>query len=135
MDINPNHQKILIKDVGNMYKIKLAGIYMISNINTGEYYIGMSVDIFSRWQSHYNDLKMNKHSSKKLQELFNNSKITDFRFEVLSYISKTDIKNKFNVKGKQLDVLMRRILLQEEKNLMNKYSRTYSLNQNNKHFS
>ena len=77
---------------------------------------------------------MNNHSSTRFQELFNTSKITEWKFEVISVISKTDIKKKFSVKGKQFDALLRKILIQEEKNQMGKLSKTFALNQNNKHF-
>lgn len=117
-----------------MFKIKLCGIYKITHIKSGEYYIGMSVDIFSRFQGHYTLLKQGRHSSIKLQKLFNQSKINDFRFEIISIISKTDVKDKFKMKGKQLDSLLRKILLQEEKNMMQQYSKTYALNQNDKWF-
>jgi len=112
-------------------KIKLSGIYMILHKKSEHYYIGMSVDIFSRWQSHYTDLRMNKHSSDKLQQLFNEScNISEFSFIVLEYVSITDAKkNGFSGDG------FRKLLLIKEKEHMKNHSINFCLNKSNKHFS
>jgi DNA-binding ferritin-like protein (Dps family) len=116
------------------FKIKIGGIYKIS---IGEYYyIGLSVDIFgNRWQSHITDLYMNKHSSVKFQQMFNEFGIESLKFEILEYISKTDIKKETGLKGKDFDNYYRRLLLRKEKEWMNKYSINFSLNKDNKSFS
>lgn len=116
-----------------MFKIKCGGIYIISC--NGYYYIGMSVDIFSRFGSHYTQLKMNKHSSKKFQTLFNNTKIEEWTFGILEYISLTEFKGRTGLKGKALENGYRKFLLIKEKEWMSKYSINYSLNENNKNFS
>jgi hypothetical protein len=112
-------------------KIKLSGIYMILHKKTEHYYIGMSVDIFARWQSHYTDLRMNRHSSDKLQELFNDScNISEFSFTILEYVSVTDAKkNGFGKDG------FRKLLLIKEKEHMKSHSVNFCLNKSNKHFS
>lgn len=118
-----------------MYKIKCGGIYIITHQPTGQYYIGCSVDILSnRWGGHYTNLVMNKHHSPQLQQLFNNSKIEDFTFQILERIGKTYIKEYSNLKGKELDKVYKRVLLMKEKEWMSKYSINLSLNKNNKHF-
>ena len=116
------------------HRIKVSGIYKITHKVTGEYYVGQSREILERWSSHYNDLKMNKHSSPKFQELFNRSSMTDWTFEIIKVISKTEIRMETGLKGKNLEACIRKILLAEEKNCMNELSITYSLNKINKHF-
>lgn len=118
-----------------MIKIQISGIYKITNKITEEYYIGMSVDIFSRWSSHYTDIKMKKHSSTKFMELWNKSNPTDWTFEILECVSKTNVKLECNLKGKAFDTYFRRILLKKEKEHMKLYSKTYALNKDNKSFS
>ncbi len=117
-----------------MYKIKLGGIYGIFHKETGQYYIGSSVDIFSRWQNHYTLLITGKHHSPELQELFNQSTINDFEFIVLKYISRTELRNK-GLKGKLLEDSYRKLLLLEERNVMKVWSINLCLNKNKKYFS
>lgn len=115
-----------------MLRVKVSGIYKISI--SDYYYIGMSVDVFGRWQSHLTDLYLKRHSSKKLQSIFDDNSITDFRFEVLEHISKTKTKQECKLKGKAFDSHFRTLLLQKEKEHMRTYSVSYALNQDNKHF-
>lgn len=115
-----------------MFRIKCAGIY---KIQVGEYYyVGMSVDIFSRWTSHYTLLKMNKHHSIRLQELFNKSSMSDITFSILEYVSLTDYKRDTKLKGKGLEQAFNRYLLMKEKEWMGRFSINYSLNKDNKNF-
>jgi len=44
--------------------MKISGIYKAqSDKFSNKIYIGSSIDIFKRWNSHLNDLKRNKHHS------------------------------------------------------------------------
>jgi hypothetical protein len=115
-------------------QIKIAGIYKIEHIS-GYYYIGLSVDIFSRWSSHYINIKTMKHSSTEFQSLWLNSKPSDWSFCILEYVSITEYKNLSKMKGKSLQTNFRRHLLKLEKQWMSKYSINYSLNKDKKHFS
>lgn len=116
-----------------MYKIKLGGIYIIE---AGDYYyIGKSVDMFSRWQNHYTTLKQNKHSSPKLQQVFNQLGVAGLTFRVLEYVSITEFKKTHQIKGKELNKKYSSYLLRLEKEWMKKYSINYSLNNDNKSFS
>lgn len=108
---------------------------MLYNKRTEEYYIGMSVDIFGRWGSHYSDIKMSKHSSPKLVKLWNSSQITDWEFKILEVISKTDYKKQTGFKGKKFNDSFRTLLLNKEREHMKLYSATYALNKDNKYFS
>ncbi len=115
-----------------MLKIKLGGIYIIE---VGDYYyIGKSVDIYSRWQSHYTQLYLGKHHSPKLQEQYNQYGVAGLSFRVLEYVSITEYKKLSQLKGKQLTYQFNRNLLSKEKLWMSKYSITYSLNKNNTYF-
>ena len=114
-------------------KIKLAGVY---KVQIGEfYYIGMSVDIFSRLSSHYTLLKLNKHHSPKLQDKFNEFGVTSFTFSILEYVSITDWKKEHQAKGKELKTQFNRHLLTKEKEWMKLHSKNFCLNNDDKHFS
>jgi hypothetical protein len=115
------------------YKIKLAGIYIIE---IGEYYyIGKSVDVFSRWQSHYTLLKQGTHHSKELQSMFNEVGVVGTTFRVLEYISITEFKKSHQFKGKELKLQFSRHLDRAERECMKNYSVNFCLNADKKYFS
>lgn len=116
-----------------MIKIKLAAIYKIEHIS-GYYYVGMSVSCLDRWQSHYTDLIFNRHSSTDFQNLFNSTRIEDWTFSILEYISTTNLKAQTKLKGKLFDTYLRGYLLQREKFHMSQHSINFALNKNKKHF-
>lgn len=65
----------------NNMKITYSGAYAIENKDTHAIYIGESIDIFSRFTQHVDDLYNNKHHCEKLQNAFNETHcITDFNF-------------------------------------------------------
>lgn len=65
----------------NNMKITYSGAYAIENKETHAIYIGESIDIFSRFTQHVDDLYNNKHHCEKLQNAFNETHcITDFNF-------------------------------------------------------
>ena len=112
----------------------MAGIYKIEHIS-GYYYIGMSVDIFSRWSSHYTSIKMLTHSSTSFMDLWNSTKIVDWNFSIIEQVSLTKHKRDTSLKGKSLENSFRKLLLDKEKEQMKLYSINFSLNKSNKHFS
>lgn len=116
-----------------MIKIKLASIYKIEHI-TGYYYVGMSVDTMNRWSSHYTDLRMNKHSSTDLQNLFNLTRIEDWTFSILEYIPTGELKKQTKLKGKLFDAYLRGYLLKREKYHMSQHSINFALNKNKRYF-
>lgn len=116
-----------------MLRIKIGCIYKIS---IGEYYyIGLSNDCGSRWSNHLTDLHLNRHSSIKLQQMFNEYGFTSLKFEILEYISKTDFKKETGLKGKEFESFYKKLLLNKEKLHMNMHSVNFSLNSQNKSFS
>jgi hypothetical protein len=117
-----------------MFKIKLSGIYKIEHIS-GYYYIGKSINIFSRWNSHYTQIKINKHSSTKFKDLWNSTSINEWNFSILEYVSLSQFREENNVKGKVLTKAFNTYLLQREKYWMSLYSINYSLNKIDRYFS
>lgn len=61
----------------------IAGIYEIKNKKNGHRYIGSSVSIKDRWNTHISNLRRNKHTSKHLQNAFNKYGEDAFEFSVL----------------------------------------------------
>lgn len=113
-----------------MRKIKLGGIYRLTHIPSECYYIGLSVDIFGRWSSHYHESKTGTHSSG-----LDFSDPTDWKFEILEYCSISEFKkNNPDLKGKKVEQGYRNLLLGREKLHMSKHSVTYALNKNKKYF-
>jgi len=114
-------------------KRKLAGIYMIHH-KSGFYYIGYSIDIFSRWSSHYTSIKMSTHSSVDLTKLWNSTEVSEWTFRILDTLSITEFKKEHQIKGKALETAFRRKLLNMEKEWMSLYSKNFALNKDNKNF-
>ena len=50
---------------------KIKGIYLIINKQNCKFYIGSSMSIYSRWNTHVRKLKENKHFNKHLQNVWN----------------------------------------------------------------
>lgn len=72
--------------------ITYGGCYEIKNIDTGEIYIGETIDIFSRFNTHVSQLYSNTHHCEKLQNAFNEHRdISRFKFSPLFLY---EIKNK-----------------------------------------
>lgn len=117
-----------------MIKIKLAAIYKIEH-KTGYYYIGMTIDFANRIGQHITNLKLKRHSSTKLQELWNTTKPEEWTFSILEYISLSEFKKTTQLKGKQLQNKFRRLLLNKEKEWMKQHSINWCLNKNDKNFS
>lgn len=114
------------------YKRKCGGIYIIEIDNY--YYIGKSTNVWERWSSHYTNLKLNKHSSTKLQKKFNEFGVEKMSFRVIEYISITEFSLKNKLIGKSLKSAYNKFLLFKEKEWMKKYSINYSLNKINRYF-
>ena len=55
-------------------------IYQIENLITHESYIGQTVDIKRRKNTHFNKLRKNKHDNQKLQNSFNKYGEQEFHF-------------------------------------------------------
>ena len=65
----------------------MIGIYKIYSKSQNKYYIGKSKDIKKRIIKHKSDLRLNKHHSSYLQNVYNKYGIEDLSFEVLQECS------------------------------------------------
>lgn len=70
-----------------------SGIYKITNIVNGKFYIGSSVNIRKRWISHKCDLNKQRHHNRHLQFSFNKHGFDCFKFEVLEQCSRELLKD------------------------------------------
>lgn len=62
-----------------------CGIYKITNIETGDFYIGQSIHLNRRKSYHFSQLKKDKHRNQHLQNAFNLYGEENFKFEILLY--------------------------------------------------
>lgn len=80
----------ITKQNGNINKNKICGIYCISN--SKYFYIGQSIDIRRRWQSHKSSLKSGKHHNKFFQRVYNKyNKIDPFIYEIVLECKSQDL--------------------------------------------
>jgi len=68
----------------------MKGVYLIEHLSSGQKYIGSSYKIHSRWNTHAKLLMNNCHHNRQLQELYNTSSISSFKFSILEVLSSTD---------------------------------------------
>lgn len=62
-----------------------SGIYQITNVKNGKFYIGSAKDITIRWNHHRSDLNLNKHHSRYLQRSWNKHGAESFEFKILEH--------------------------------------------------
>lgn len=80
----------ITKQNGNINKNKICGIYCISN--SKYFYIGQSIDIKRRWQSHKSSLKSGKHHNKFFQRVYDKyNKIDPFIYEIVLECKSQDL--------------------------------------------
>lgn len=72
----------------------MIGVYKITNIQTGKFYIGSSINIEKRWREHKLALKKNKHHNPYLQRVWNKYGEHGFEFSVLEICSIEEILNR-----------------------------------------
>lgn len=63
-----------------------SGIYQITCIPTGKFYIGSAVNLRNRWRHHFNELRRNSHKNSKLQHAWNKYGETTFIFEIVEFV-------------------------------------------------
>lgn len=70
----------------NIMKDKICGVYKITNTETGDFYIGSSIDIIKRWRYHKQpNVWKNRHN--KMYEYMKNVSLMVFKFEILEECS------------------------------------------------
>ena len=67
--------------------MKISGVYKITNIITGEFYIGSSKNIERRWYQHRSPSAQKRHPNSKLYKAMVSYGLDNFTFEI---IEKTD---------------------------------------------
>ena len=70
-----------------MAKEKICGVYKITNMVNGKFYIGSSNNIQNRWKQHKDKLNSEKHGNSYLQNAWNKHGEKNFRFEVIEECS------------------------------------------------
>lgn len=73
-------------------KMKISGVYSITNNVTGDFYIGSSKDIKQRWTNHRSPSQWKLHPNVKLYQAFIKYGLGNFIFEVLEETA--DLKEK-----------------------------------------
>lgn len=81
---------------------KICGVYKITNMVNGKFYIGSSSDIHHRFYEHIYDLRNQIHANKHLQNAWDKYKENSFKFEI---IEKCDPKIQFEREQYYLDEL------------------------------
>ena len=62
-----------------------CGVYLIRNTTDGKVYVGSSIDIDKRWQSHVNQMKGNRHQNAHLQSAWKKFGQDAFEFTVIEF--------------------------------------------------
>lgn len=68
-----------------------CGIYLITNIDTGEHYVGQSIDILNRWRSHRADMRTGGGCGENLREAFRRFEASAFRFSIIQLCDPCDL--------------------------------------------
>ena len=63
--------------------MKRPGVYQISNTETGERYIGSSINVAARWSKHKCDLRKGRHTNPNMQQAWDRFGEDCFRVEIL----------------------------------------------------
>jgi group I intron endonuclease len=67
---------------------KASGIYKISNIINGKFYIGSSEILLKRLMTHFWELRINKHANNKLQRSYNKYGEGNFKIDIIEFCEK-----------------------------------------------
>ena len=68
-------------------KQKICGVYKITNLVNGKFYIGSSNNIEFRWKQHKDKLNEDKHGNTYLQNAWNQYGEENFKFEIIEECS------------------------------------------------
>ena len=79
----------------------IAGVYKITNIKNGKFYIGSSGYIERRWKQHKHDLIHAVHNSDRFQEDFVNYDLKDYIHEILEEYPNYTPKDKCKLQDRE----------------------------------
>ena len=71
---------------------KISGVYKITNIITGDFYIGSSIDVKHRWRDHKRPSMRKKHPNNQLYKDFQKYGLENFDFQVLVEVAPDKLK-------------------------------------------
>ena len=72
-----------------MVKEKICGIYCIENMINNKKYVGQSININARWESHISTLNNNHHYNSHLQQSWNKYGSESFEFHIIEICDKS----------------------------------------------
>lgn len=70
--------------------MKICGIYQIINKINNKIYIGSSIDVEQRWNTHKRELRSKKHHNKNLQNAWHEYGEENFVFEIIELVEDTN---------------------------------------------
>lgn len=73
------------------YRGTLCGVYAIRNNVNGMVYVGSSGNVYRRWLSHKNKLKMGTHENPNLQREYDIFGVDNFTYEILERTPKSNL--------------------------------------------
>lgn len=71
--------------------LPISGIYKITNVVTGDTYVGASSDLQKRKRTHLSALRSKNHKNRHLQASWDANEEISFQFEVLEYVDEADL--------------------------------------------
>ena len=96
----------------------LCGIYIITNLENGNRYIGSSIDLYERLKRHFYELNNNCHSNSHLQNAWNKYQENNFDYGILELCHEDNrleresfyintITPEYNINGVNLDSVLK----------------------------
>jgi group I intron endonuclease len=76
----------------------IIGVYKITCLSTGKYYVGYSKNVKHRFTAHKSGLKHNKHQNQHLQMSYNKYNIENFTFDILHTCNTIDEAKELELK-------------------------------------
>lgn len=75
-----------------MNKNKISAVYKITNTVTGDFYVGSSKDVMSRWAGHKCQSTWKRHSNSPLYKDMQKYGVDNFRFQILALVMQEYLK-------------------------------------------
>ena len=72
--------------------MKISGVYKITNIITGDFYIGSSKNVNKRWTSHKSQSTWKRYPNNQLYQDFQKYGVENFAFEIIEEVEPEQLK-------------------------------------------